>query len=87
MTDNQPESRWDMQPPATYELTISGPIGPVIRSALTPLTAAASRTCTILRTRPIPGDVLLSLLRHLDRQGLIVEGVFASRSGPSHRTL
>jgi hypothetical protein len=61
---------------ALYELTISGPIGPVIRSALRPHATAPSRACTIVRTAAIRRDAVLDLVLLLDRCGLDVEGVF-----------
>jgi len=66
--------------PARYELTVSGPIGPVIRSALKPHSASPSRACTILRTAAIRPDAVPDLMVLLDRRGLDVEGVFDTGS-------
>lgn len=65
---------------ALYELTVSGPIGPVLRSALRPYATAPSRACTILRTAVIPRDAVLDLVLLLDRRGLDVEVVFETGS-------
>ncbi|HEX6075714.1 MAG TPA: hypothetical protein VFZ32_10680 [Micromonosporaceae bacterium] len=66
--------------PAMYELTVSGPIGPVIRSALRPHSAAPSRAYTILRIAAIRPDAVPDLMLLLDRRGLDVEGVFDTGS-------
>jgi len=63
-----------------YELTVSGPIGPMLRSALRPYATAPSQFCTILRTAVIPRDAVLDLVLLLDRCGLDVEGVFETGS-------
>ncbi len=62
--------------PARYELTVSGPIGQVIRSALKPHSASPSRPCTILRTAAIRRDAVPDLMVLLDLRGLDVEAVF-----------
>lgn len=62
--------------PAAYELTVSGPIGPVIRWALRPHSTAPSRACTILRTAAIRPDAVADLMLLLDQCGMDVEGVF-----------
>lgn len=61
---------------AVYELTVSGPIGPVVRSALWPHSAAPSQSCTILLAETARSDAVPELMLLLDRCGLDVEGVF-----------
>jgi hypothetical protein len=73
------EKLWPERP-AVYELTISGRIGPLIRSALRPHSTAPSQTCTILRTGTVPGDAVPDLMRLLHRRGVEVEVIF--ETGP-----
>jgi hypothetical protein len=63
--------------PAVYELTVKGGMGPVFRSAVTPLGVTRSGVCTILRAGHAPGRDLVDLLLLVQEKGLTVEDVFA----------
>jgi hypothetical protein len=60
-----------------YELTITGSIGPVFQSAVTPQAVTSSGVCTILCARTRPDIDLVDLFRLFREKGLSVEGVFA----------
>lgn len=61
--------------PATYELTVAGAIGPVLRSALKPHQVARTQICTILRTGGSDDRDLVDLMLLLESRSLNVEDV------------
>ena len=62
--------------PATFELTVQGALGPMLRRALRPQTASQTQTCTILRTG-VPDTVdVIDLVLVLQANGLKVEGIY-----------
>lgn len=61
--------------PATYELTIAGTLGPVLRGALAPCTATSSEPQTIIRADVGDGSDLVDLVLLLDARGLEVTGI------------
>ena len=66
----------DSSRPVVYELMVTGGLGPVIRSALTPSGVVRSEVCTILRVGDASGRDLVDLLRLIQEQGLTVEDMF-----------
>ena len=66
----------------TYEITVAGALGPVLRAAMQPLVATASGHSTALRASlRCRGDVA-DLLAALDARGLEVTHVAVRRSTP-----
>ncbi len=65
----------------TYEITVVGGLGPVLRAALHPLVATTSGHCTTLRTALRRRGDVADLLAVLDAKGLEVTHV-AVRSTP-----
>ncbi len=59
----------------TYEITVVGALGPVLRAALQPLVATASGPCTTLRTALSRRGDLADLLAALDARGFEVTHV------------
>ena len=74
----------------TYEITVAGTLGPVLRAALQPLVTTASGPCTTLRTALQRRGDIADLVALLDAKGLEVTQI--SVRGPSvgrvavHRT-
>ncbi|MDF2145511.1 hypothetical protein [Knoellia sp. p5-6-4] len=74
----------------TYEITVAGSLGPVLRAALQPLVTTASGPCTTLRAALRRRDDIADLVALLDAKGLEVTHI--SLDGPSagrvaaHRT-
>ena len=74
----------------TYEITVAGVLGPVLRAALQPLVTTASGPCTTLRAALRRRDDIADLVALLDAKGLEVTHI--SLHGPSadrvavHRT-
>ncbi len=69
--------------PARYEVTISGGLGPVLRSALRPYAAASpSRASTLVRVRASRTGDLAALLDALDRAGVEVDRLSTSVKPP-----
>jgi hypothetical protein len=74
----------------TYEITVAGALGPVLRAALQPLVTTASGPCTTLRTALKRRGDIADLVALLDAKGLEVTQI--SVRGPSvarvavHRT-
>lgn len=66
----------------TYEITVVGGLGPVLRAALQPLVATTSGHCTTLRTVLRHRGDVADLLAVLDAKGLEVTHV-AVRSTPA----
>ena len=62
-------------PPAVYELTIAGAIGPVLRSALAPCRATITQRSTRLRTSARSHRDVVDLVLRLQQQGLVVEEI------------
>jgi hypothetical protein len=56
----------------TYEITVAGALGPVLRAAMHPLVTSASGSCTTLRTALRRKGDLAELLAVLDAKGLEV---------------
>jgi hypothetical protein len=71
--------------PTTYELTVAGPLGPVLRAALAPHHALPSRAYTLVCTTTGHLD-LVDLLHRLQQRGLVVEDLLETRatSSPVH---
>lgn len=65
---------------ADYELTVRGPLGPVLRRALSPGRVVESRTCTTLLAVSARG--LESVVAMADASGLRIEEVCVAASGP-----
>lgn len=59
----------------TYEITVVGALGPVLRAALHPLVTTASGPCTTLRTALDRRGDLADLVALLDAKGLEVTHV------------
>lgn len=62
--------------PATFELTVLGAVGPVLRRALRPQTASRTQACTIVRAGVPDTMDLVDLLFLLQANGLKLEGIF-----------
>ena len=61
---------------ATFELTVAGALGPVLRHALKPRTVSDTQTCTIVRAS-VPDTVdVVDLVSVLQAHGLRIEGIF-----------
>lgn len=71
---------------ATYEITVVGALGPVLRAAMQPLVATASGPCTTLRTALSRRGDLADLLAALDARGLDVTHVAVRPTAHHHRT-
>lgn len=56
----------------TYEITVAGALGPVLRAAMQPLVTSASGSCTTLRTALRRKGDVADLLAVLDAKGLEV---------------
>jgi hypothetical protein len=68
--------------PTTYELTVAGPLGPVVRAALAPHHALPSRAYTLMCTTTGKLD-LVDVLHRLQQRGLVVEDVVETRTTSS----
>jgi hypothetical protein len=61
---------------ATYELTVVGALGPVLRHALRPQIASQAQTFTIMRAE-VPGTMdLVDLVFALQANDLKLDGIF-----------
>jgi hypothetical protein len=69
---------------ATYEITVVGARGPVLRAAMQPLVATASGPCTTLRTALSRRGDLADLLAALDARGLEVTHVAVRPAAHPH---
>lgn len=55
---------------ATYELTVAGSLGPVLRNALLPFARASCELQTVLRVETTDEGELTDVVQHLDAQGV-----------------
>jgi hypothetical protein len=67
---------------STYEITVAGALGPVLRAAMQPLVASASGSCTTLRTALRRRGDVAELLALLDAKGLEVTHVAVRGPAP-----
>lgn len=74
MSDGEPDED------VVYELTLTGGLGAVFRTAIRPHDVTRSQVCTIIRARVPPGGDLVDLVRLLAQHGLILEDVFPVES-------
>lgn len=73
----------------TYEITVVGALGPVLRAAMQPLVTSASGPCTTLRTALGRRGDLADLVAALDAKGLeVTHAALRRRPGgaPRRRT-
>ncbi len=61
--------------PGWYEVTVVGPIGPVLRQALKPCRAEPVQAQTIVRARARPEVDLLDVAEQLHARGATVAGI------------
>lgn len=71
--------------PATYELTIAGGVGPVLRASLAPGLAAVPHECTIIRAVSDTDVDLVDLVLWLHTHGLDIEAVLRVHPGTQAR--
>lgn len=71
MKNGTPEPR-----PATFELTVLGALGPVLRRALSPQRASQTQACTIVRAGVPDTTDLVDLMRVLQSHGLKLDGIY-----------
>ncbi len=69
---------------AVYELTVSGPLGPVFRAALEPYGVAESPGRAVIVALPRPGRDLVGLVDQLRDAGLGVESIVSVRRLADH---
>lgn len=61
----------------TYELTVVGRLGPLLRHAMRPHTVSPTQTCTIVHAGVPDTMDLVDLVLVLEAKGLNVDGIFA----------
>jgi hypothetical protein len=66
----------------TYEITVAGALGPVLRAAMQPLVATTSGQCTTLRAALRRRGDLADLLAALDAKGIEVTHVAVRSPAP-----
>lgn len=73
------EAEIDPGRPVRYELTVTGALGPVLRSALAPCDVTRVDVHTILRTAARDGTDLVDVVAALERTGLEIADVAVLR--------
>lgn len=69
------------QEPAWYEVTVAGPIGPVLRRALEPCRTGPVQLQTIIRARAQTDVDLVDLSHRLRRHGFAIAGITVLEGG------